>query len=211
MPAKMEKCFRIAVLGAKMVGKTCLIKQILKRGFREKDAPTIETMFRYDIHTSENKYTKLEILDTAGDFEYLDLLKEAVKTSHAFALVFDLNNAMQTFREIEALRQLIIEEKREQVPIIVVGNKSDLIHEDTIDNKVIDAIVSIDWGCTYLTASAQCDVNVSDVYRAVCKELNIIIEQKPDVNDVCKETKSQNVKPWRRISLHKRRFSVKSL
>ncbi|XP_061195501.1 ras-related protein Rap-2a-like [Saccostrea echinata] len=206
----MEKCFRIAVLGAKKVGKTCLITQILKRGFREKYDPTIETMFRYDIHTSENKYTKLEILDTAGDFEYPELLREAVKSSHAFALVFDLNNAMQTFREIEALRQLIIEEKREQVPIIVVGNKLDLIHEETIDNKVIDAIVSIDWGCTYLTTSAKCDVNVSDVYRAVCKELNIIIEQKSDVNDVSKENKSQNVKPWRRISLRKRRFSVKS-
>ncbi|XP_061194764.1 ras-related protein Rap-2a-like [Saccostrea echinata] len=207
----MEKCYRIAVLGAKKVGKTCLITQILKRGFREKYNPTIETLFRYDIHTSEKKYTKLEILDTAGDFEYPELLKEAVKSSHAFALVFDLNNAMQSFREIEALRQLIIEEKREEhVPIIVVGNKLDLIHEDTIDNKVIDAIVSIDWGCTYLTASAKCDVSVSDVYRAVCKELNIVIQHKPDVNDVCKETKKENVKPWQRISLRRRRFSVKS-
>ncbi|XP_062583397.1 ras-related protein Rap-2a-like [Saccostrea cucullata] len=210
MSATMEKCFRIAVLGAKKVGKTCLITQILKRGFREKYDPTIETMFRYDIHTSENKYTKLEILDTAGDFEYPELLREAVKTSHAFALVFDLDNAMQTFKEIEALRQLILEEKREQVPIIVVGNKSDLIQEDTIDNKVIDAIVSIDWGCTYLTTSAKCDVNVSDVYSAVCKELNIVIEPKAAVSDACKEAKNQTVKPTRRISLRKRRFSVKS-
>ncbi|XP_062583396.1 ras-related protein Rap-2a-like [Saccostrea cucullata] len=209
----MEKCFRIAVLGARKVGKTCLIKQILKRGFREKDDPTAERMFRYDIHTSKNKYTKLEILDTAGDFEYLDLLKEVVKTSHAFALVFDLDNAMQTFREIEALRQLILEEKREEVPIIVVGNKSDLVQEDSIDNKVIDAVVSIDWGCTYLTTSAKCDVNVSDVYSAVCKELNIVTEPKPDENEVCKEhgkVRKQNTKPWQRISLRKRRFSVKS-
>ena len=37
----------------------------------------------------------------------------------------------------------------------------------------IDAIVSIDWGCPYITTTVICDVNISDVYTAVCKELKI--------------------------------------
>nr|XP_034312917.1 ras-related protein Rap1-like [Crassostrea gigas] len=91
---------------------------------------------------------------------------------------------MRTFREVETLRQLILDERGgESVPIIVIGNKSDLIiKEDNVENKVLDAIVSIDWGCTYLTTSAKCDTNISDVYKAVCKGLGIDVRQ-TNVND----------------------------
>ena len=107
------------------------------------------------------------------------MLKKAVRSCHAFVLVFDLSNPMQTFEEIEMLRQLIIEEKgTEYAPIIVIGNKKDLVYgQDSIDNKILDAIVSNHWGCRCITTSAQCDVNISDVNKAVCKELKIKIKQ----------------------------------
>lgn len=100
----VERILRIGVLGAKKVGKTSLIIRLLKKGFPDKYSPTIETMFRYDIQTSENKFTKLEILDTAGDFEFPDMLRKAVKSCHAFVLMFDLSDPARTFREVEILR-----------------------------------------------------------------------------------------------------------
>ncbi|XP_052690362.1 ras-related protein Rap1-like [Crassostrea angulata] len=180
----MEGCFRIAVLGTKKVGKTCLIAQLLKKSFPDTYSPTIEALFQYNIQTSENKFAKLEILDTAGSFEFPDLLRKAVRSCHALVLMFDLSDSMRTFREVETLRQLILDERGgESVPLIVIGNKSDLIiKEDNVENKVLDAIVSIDWDCTYLTTSAKCDTNISDVYKAVCKGLGIDVRQ-TNVND----------------------------
>lgn len=197
----MDTCFRIAVLGAKNVGKTSLITRLTKKDFREKYNPTIEALFRYDIPTSETSYTKLEILDTAGDFEFPDMLRTAIRNSNAFTLVFDLSDPIRTFREVETLRQWIFEEGRDEVPIIVIGNKADLNSEqDTTDNKIIDAIVSIDWGCPYITTSAKDDVNISDMYDAVCKGLNIKTEPKPVINGGCKKETSKKFK-FRRLSL----------
>lgn len=207
----VERILRIGVLGAKKVGKTCLITRLLKRGYPDKYSPTIETLFRYDIQTSEKKFTKLEILDTAGNFEFPDMLRKAVRSCHAFVLMFDLSDAKRTFREVETLRQLILDERSgESVPIIVIGNKSDLIiKEDNVENKVLDAIVSIDWDCTYLTTSAKCDTNISDVYKAVCKELDIKSLQDIDVVQRTKDA-TQKIVKIKRISLLKRGFSVKS-
>ena len=207
----MEKSYRIAVLGAKKTGKTCLINRLLKKRFPEKYDPTIETLFRYDIRTCEDKFTKLEILDAAGDFEFPDMLRKAIRSCHAFVLVFDVSNPQRTFGEVETLRQLIHEEKcTESLPIIVIGNKSDLVSkQDNVDNKILDAIVSIDWGCPYITTSAKCDVNISDVYTAVCKELKIKIKHSSDVNG---NTTKHGVK-HRRLSFSAfiRRMSVLSL
>ena len=138
----MESCSRVAFLVAKKVGKTCLITQLLKKSLPTKYSPTIETMFRYDIQTSEDSFTKLEILDTAGNFEFPNMLKKAVRSCHAFVLVFHLSNPMQTFDEMDTPRKLIIEEKgREHAPIIVIGNKKDLVYgEDSVDNNILDAM-----------------------------------------------------------------------
>ena len=121
---------------------------------------------------------------------------------------------MQTFDEMDTPRKLIIEEKgNEHAPIIVIGNKKDLVYgQDNVDNKILDAIVSIDWGCPYITTSAKCDVNISDVYTAVCKELKIKIKHSSDVNGNSGNTRKHGVK-HRRLSFSaiKRRMSVLSL
>ncbi|XP_034312916.2 dexamethasone-induced Ras-related protein 1-like [Magallana gigas] len=147
--ASIERILRIGVLGAKKVGKTSMITRLLKRRYPDKYSPTIETLFRYDIQTSEKKFTKLEILDTAGNFEFPEMLRKAVRSCHAFVLMFDLNDSKQTFREVETLRQLILDERSgESVPIIVIANKSDsVVVKDSEENKVLDAVVSIDWDC----------------------------------------------------------------
>lgn len=207
----IERSLRIGVLGAKEVGKTSMITRLLKKRFPDKYSPTIETLFRYDIQTSEKKFTKLEILDTAGNFEFPEMLRKAVRSCHAFALVFDLSDPVRTFREVETLRQLIHEERSgESVPIIVIGNKSDsVVMEDVVENTIIDAIVSIDWGCTYLTTSAKCDTNISDVYKAVCKELDIKSLQDIGVVQRSKDA-TQKIVKTKRVSLLKRKLSVKS-
>ena len=136
------------------------------------------------------------------------MLRKAIRSCHAFVLVFDVSNPQRTFGEVETLRQLIHEEKcTESLPIIVIGNKSDLVSkQDNVDNKILDAIVSIDWGCTYITVSAKCDENINDVYAAVCKELQIKIYQSSNVKS--EDSLSKTVKT-KKMSI-RRRFSIKS-
>ena len=202
----MGRTYRIAVLGAKKVGKTCLINRLLRKGFPCKYNPTIETLFRYETRTCDENVIKLEILDTAGDFEFPDMLKMAIRSCHAFVLVFDVSDPQRTFGEVETLRQLIFEEKRtESIPIIVIGNKADIVSkEDDVDNKIMDAIVSIDWGCSFITTSARCGENIDDVYAAVCKGLQLKVS---DVKIKNEEPRSKIVKT-KKMSSIRRKFSI---
>ena len=85
------------------------------------------------------------------------MLRKAIRSCHAFVLVFDVSDPQRTFGEVETLRQLIHDEKcTESLRVIVIGNKLDLVSKrDIAENKILDAIVSIDWGCTNITASAN--------------------------------------------------------
>ena len=132
------------------------------------------------------------------------MLRKAIRSCQAFVLVFDVNDPERTFGEVETLRQLIHEEKcTESLPVIVIGNKSDPVSkQDNVNNKILDAIVSIDWGCTYITVSAK-----SDVYTAVCKEHKIKGNQKSTVK---REESTSNIVETKKMSII-RRFSIKSL
>ena len=124
-------------------------------------------------------------------------------------MVFDVSDPERTFSIVETLRQLIHEEKcTESLPVIVIGNKSDLVSkQDNVDNKILDAIVSIDWGCTYIKVSAKCDENISDVYTTVCKEHKIKGNQKSTVK---REESTSNIVETKKMSIITR-FSITSL
>lgn len=55
----------------------------------------------------------------------------SISSADAFILVFDITSAA-SFEEVRLLRDLIHETKgTSAVPIVVVGNKSDLVEEDS--------------------------------------------------------------------------------
>ena len=100
----------------------------MKKSLPEKNSPAFETIFRYEIQTSDDSCT---ILGHGRQLWVSKYVKESCQILHVFVLVFELSNLMQTFEEIIMLRQLIIEEKGREhahAPIIVIGNKNKTKH-----------------------------------------------------------------------------------
>lgn len=71
----------------------------------------------------------LDILDTAGSYEFPAMRALSMKSADAFILVYDVTDA-STFEEVRVTRDQILEVKGGVVPIVVVGNKIDLLEED---------------------------------------------------------------------------------
>ena len=68
----------------------------------------------------------LEILDTAGTEQFAQLRNLYVKNGMGFVLVFSLASK-SSFLEISELREQIVRVKESaNVPLVIVGNKSDL-------------------------------------------------------------------------------------
>lgn len=115
---------KIVVMGAPKTGKTAIINQFLYNEIPPKYKRTVEDLYSEKFYVSGIQLT-LDILDTSGSHEFPAMRDLHIQSADAFILVYDVNDK-NTFTELEALRQQIIEKKGENVPIVVVGNKIDL-------------------------------------------------------------------------------------
>lgn len=106
------------------MGKSAIINQFLYNTFTPKYKRTVEEMHHGDFNVSGIQLT-LDILDTSGSYEFPAMRDLSIKSADAFILVYDVHDA-NTFLEVKTLRAQILNTKG-AVPIVVVGNKVDLI------------------------------------------------------------------------------------
>jgi len=96
-----------------------------------------------------------------------------MKSGQGFLLVFSLIDA-PSLRELGEIRdQLIRITDDPKVPLVLVGNKSDLSHMITVDNSRIKQ-ASQGWGgIPYYETSARRRVNVDDAFRDLVRQIMI--------------------------------------
>ncbi|KAJ3274835.1 Ras GTPase ras2 [Terramyces sp. JEL0728] len=86
--------------------------------------PTIEDSYRKQL-VVDRQPCILDILDTAGQEEFISLRDQWIKDGEGFLLVYSVTTK-SSFDMIESLKQQIVNVKEsETVPIIIVGNKCD--------------------------------------------------------------------------------------
>ncbi|KAF4637020.1 hypothetical protein G7Y89_g1062 [Cudoniella acicularis] len=123
--ASQRRDFNIVVLGAGGVGKSCLTAQFVQNVWIESYDPTIEDSYRKHIDV-DGRQCMLEILDTAGTEQFTAMRELYMKTGQGFLLVFSITSQSSLY-ELAELREQIIRIKDDpNVPIVIVGNKSDL-------------------------------------------------------------------------------------
>ncbi|KAH8588672.1 ras family-domain-containing protein, partial [Bisporella sp. PMI_857] len=160
--------YHIVVLGAGGVGKSCLTAQFVQNIWIESYDPTIEDSYRKQIEV-DGRQCMLEILDTAGTEQFSEELY--MKTGQGFLLVFSITS-QSSLSELSELREQIIRIKDDDnVPIVIVGNKSDL-EEDRVVSRQKAFGVSQSWGnAPYYETSARRRANVDEVFIDLCRQI----------------------------------------
>lgn len=94
-----------------------------------------------------------------------------MKSGQGFLLVFSITS-MSSLHELSELREQIVNMKDDpNVPIVLVGNKSDL-EEDRAVSRARAFAVSQSWGNTpYYETSARRRANVNEVFVDVCRQI----------------------------------------
>lgn len=162
-------------MGAARVGKTCLISQMLHQEFVSSYKATVEEFHQGEYNINGRQLT-LDIVDTAGSYEFPAMRDLSIATGDAFILVYSVEDE-ESFERVSDLRQQILDKKQHEAerdgrgptptPIVIVGNKADLhisTHTQT-QRATIESTVSIDWGHGYVEASAKDNVNVTSVFQ----------------------------------------------
>ena len=85
-----------------------------------------------------------------------------MKNGQGFVLVYSITS-QSTFNDLHDLREQILRVKdRDDVPMVLVGNKCDL-EDERVVGKDQGQNLSRQWACTFLETSAKARINVGDV------------------------------------------------
>ncbi|KAJ5134151.1 hypothetical protein N7448_000826 [Penicillium atrosanguineum] len=171
-----QREYHIVVLGAGGVGKSCLTEaydftaQFVQNVWIESYDPTIEDSYRKQIEV-DGRQCILEILDTAGTEQFTAMRELYMKQGQGFLLVFSITSA-SSLNELSELREQIIRIKDdEKVPLVIVGNKSDL-EDDRAVPRARAFGLSQSWGnAPYYETSARRRANVNEVFVDLCRQI----------------------------------------
>lgn len=171
MPPCMTKISRrLVILGAAGVGKSCIVSQFLYDQFIGEYKETVEEMHRGEYHFDDTDLV-LDILDTSGAYSFPAMRTLAIANGDAFILVYSMDDE-STFEQVKSLREQILNDrKNEHVPIVIVGNKSDLPKtKHAIKRETVESLVCIDWENGYVEASAKDNVNIVGIFKEILRQ-----------------------------------------
>ncbi|OLS28817.1 MAG: Transforming protein p29 precursor [Candidatus Heimdallarchaeota archaeon LC_2] len=127
---------KIVLIGENRVGKTSIRRQYSGLGFRTEHLMTIGTEFSQKEVILETQKIDIHIWDIASDLNYETLRRQKyLRKTNGAMIVFDLSRYETFFRLTYWLNELFEANPRSKIPILFVGNKTDLVRERAIPNE----------------------------------------------------------------------------
>lgn len=163
MPAKQR---RIALMGFRSVGKSSLTIQFVENQFVDSYDPTIENTFHKTVKIGGQEYA-LQLIDTAGQDEYSILPQSYFMNIDGYILVYSVNS-QKSFDVIQFVYDKLLDMKGniEGVPVVLVGNKSDLSMEREVPSDAGKRTAE-KWKVPFLEASAKENQSVTKVFEQI--------------------------------------------
>lgn len=127
-----NKCI---IIGNGGIGKTSYILRLLGHKFEKKYNPTSGVIFN-SIQINDNVFI---IYDFSGQEMFNDNIIESYSDSNGAIVMFDLTSKL-SFKSIKNYIENIYKFCG-NIPIVIVGNKSDIIDRVIITNEVIDDFI----------------------------------------------------------------------
>jgi len=165
----MSHVYRLVVVGAGGVGKSCITIQYIANRFVVEYDPTLEDSYRKQ--TEVNGFTCiLDIIDTAGQDEFMAIRESYYADGDGFVCVYDVT-ARSTFQDVEEFHSAILRVKdADSVPFILVGNKCDMEGKRQVGKSEGEALAK-KLNCRFLEASAKARKNVDELFHQLVEAI----------------------------------------
>ncbi|MHA2502075.1 MAG: GTP-binding protein [Candidatus Kariarchaeaceae archaeon] len=172
---------KLALLGDGAVGKTNLRRNYLGQGFTKDHLMTIGADFAAadkQLHYNDKDYNiTYQIWDLAGQASFNQVRSMYYRGVFGALMVFDITRP-SSFDNIKGwIEELEKNSGRGKVPMIILGNKYDLVDsaDDTVKPEQIDALLaelnatldSAGFEITYLNTSALTGLNVEEAFNTL--------------------------------------------
>lgn len=165
----MIPTIKVVLVGDSSVGKTSIIQRFVFNKFKPYCPSSSGVAFITKIlgPPSLDFTVSLTIWDTAGQEKFRSLITMYYKDASAIIAVYDVSNKA-SFEGLKTWVEEIKEKAPENTLVILVGNKTDLIKE----NDVEDAEEYADkMGCKLICMSAKENINVEQCFEYVANSV----------------------------------------
>ena len=161
--------FKVMMLGDASVGKTSLTIRYISGTFMEDLKLTIGVDFYSKIIQFKGKKVKLQIWDFGGEERFRFLLSQYVKGANGALFLYDITNK-ESLEHLPDWTQ-IVREYAGQIPIALIGSKSDLekyraVHKEDGKNAVHKYNLS-----GFLELSSKTGQNVQEAFNMITEVL----------------------------------------
>jgi len=167
---ELDRQYKLVVVGGGGVGKSALTIQFIQSHFVQDYDPTIEDSYRKQC-VIDDRVAHLDILDTAGQEEFSAMREQYMRTGEGFLLVFSVTDR-SSFEEINRFHTQILRVKdKDEFPMILVGNKSDLEADRCVSTAEAQELGSRMLKIPYLESSAKNRINVDASFHDLVRSI----------------------------------------
>ena len=162
------KALKIVMLGDTTVGKTSIINSYLNKDFSQDMLSNIGIdKNNKKIKMKDGNEIKLVIWDTAGQERFHSVATSTIKSAQGVIVSFDLTNE-KTFKSVSRWLN-DIKDNNNNIPILLFGNKCDMLEERVVEEKDIDTFVSRN-KLIYYETSAKENINIEEGFTKIAEE-----------------------------------------
>ncbi|KAH0544232.1 ras-related protein Ral-a isoform X2 [Microplitis mediator] len=161
-PGAAQALHKVIMVGSGGVGKSALTLQFMYDEFVEDYEPTKADSYRKKV-VLDGEEVQIDILDTAGQEDYAAIRDNYFRSGEGFLCVFSITED-DSFQATQEFREQILRVKNdENIPFLLVGNKSDLQEKRKVSLAEAQGR-SQQWGVPYVETSAKTRENVDKVF-----------------------------------------------
>ena len=152
--------------------------------FVDKYDPTIEDTYKKWVQVDGHQ-CMVEIVDSAGTKQFSAMRDLYIREGQGFVLVYAITSK-ESFQDVRRIRNQILRIKKcNDVPIILVGNKSDLGSERMVSRYQGASMATGFNSCSFLESSAKSVHNVNEIFEDVVRQIR---RKYPDKYDKKRKT-----------------------
>eukprot|EP01138_Halocafeteria_seosinensis_P016386 gb/GECG01016717.1/.p1 GENE.gb/GECG01016717.1/~~gb/GECG01016717.1/.p1 ORF type:complete len:217 (+),score=26.15 gb/GECG01016717.1/:1-651(+) len=178
--SKEQLWFKVALIGDKAVGKSCMIYRLMKNHFPERSQSTIGAAFNAKDtvvrdQQGNRRSVKLHLWDTAGEELYRSMTKSFIRNSGAAVLVFDVSRK-DSFESADYWLKTFREDNPRSY-VLLVGNKTDCHRKVSAEEArhFVDShkkeLKEDGADIAYMECSAKTGFNISEVFEFLAEQL----------------------------------------
>ena len=168
--AKIED-IKVITLGNSAVGKTSFLMKYIDNSFTLTYTTTLGIDFKQKkIKLKDGRDVRLRIFDTAGQERYKSVSASFIKKADGVILIYDIGEK-DSFEAVENWIKSIREIGKDNLPIILVGNKCDLSDDKRMISLKEGQDKADEFNIPFYETSCKEGINIKEVFEKLVDDI----------------------------------------